>query len=468
MTSPLLAPLANWTAAFRFADVAERTELRLFTIMSDWSSAALAGLGHPLYEKYVAGLLPFADEHGPASVVGQGARRPLAQAAAANAAISHLWEVDDAHRLSTSHPGITVVPAVMALAEAFPDIPLDRIRGAVIVGYEAVLRLGAFLGKEHYALCHTTATAGTFGAAAAAAHMLALDGTQTLSAFGHAGTQAQGLWQLLDDGVSESKGFHAATAVRNGIAAAAMAKAGLQGAGRILEGRRGMLAAWKLAGGDTGWLVPGGELMVDTVTVKNWPTCGQMHSALDCAEAIRAAASPSPGDIVRVGVDVPPACLAIADVKRPSSVSEAKFSTAFCIAAMLAGRRPDFRGLTPALVADSEVQALAEKIELRVDPAFSARFPKERPARVTVTLKDGSAHIEERSFRRGDPEAGWTREELATRTRDVLSLSGRTIDAEGLLDWCGRFADPASRSWAAADLFTFAPPRKRAALECAS
>lgn len=464
MSSPRLKPLADWVARFRFADVADRTELRLFTVLSDWSSALLAGLGHPLCDEYVEALLPFAGERGPSSVAGRRTKSPVAQAAMANAAISHFWEVDDAHRTSTSHPGITVVPTILAIAEAEPDIPLDRIRGAVVVGYEAVLRVGSYLGSEHYAVCHTTATAGTFGAAAAAAHLFGLDAERTLSAFGHAGTQAQGLWQLLDDGASEAKAFHGATAVRNGIAAATMARAGIPGAARILEGRRGMLKAWHLHGGDPDWLIPGDGLMIDTVTVKNWPTCGQMHSALDCADALHADGRVVPDSIAHVVIDVPKACLDIAGVRMPASVDEAKFSAVFCVAAALSGRRPDFRGLTAALVRDPIVRDLATRIELRLDPAFEARFPMERPARVTIRLTDGTERAQERSFRQGDPEAPWTRPALVVRAHDVLSLAGRPLDADGLLACCGRFADPAQGAWSPAELFSFSLPQKQPAV----
>ncbi|WP_102960476.1 MmgE/PrpD family protein [Mangrovicella endophytica] len=456
MSEPDLLPLARWVAAFRYEDVATDTRQRLFTTVADWSSALLAGLGHPLYERYVAALLPFRTEHGPAHVAGQSVPRPLAQAAAANATISHFWEVDDAHRQSTSHPGITVVPAVMALAEAYPDIPLDRVRGAIVAGFEAVLRLGSYLGEPHYAVCHTTATAGTFGAAAASAHMLGLDADATLSAFGHAGTQAQGLWQILDDEVAEAKAFHAATAVRNGLAAAMLAKAGIPGARRVLEGRRGMLRAWHLSGGDRAWLVPDGSLMIHTVTVKNWPTCGQMHSALDCAEALTAAHAFKPADIGSVVVEVPQACLDIAGVETPQTVGQAKFSTAFCIAAVLAGRRPDFRGLNDGLLADAAIRALSGRVTVKLDPAFMARFPRERPARVSVTLSDGRTIVEERSFRRGDPELPWDAAALAERTRDVLALADRPLDAATLMDWCERFADPAATRWSAGELFNLA------------
>lgn len=442
-----LEELAAWVAGFRLdAETAERLGLRLFTTAMDWGGALIAGVGHPLHRRYAAGL----DDggSGPCAVLGSARRRPPVAAAAANAAISHLWEVDDAHRLGMLHPGVAVVPGVIALAEAHPEIPAARVAGAVIVGYEAAIRLGMALGKAHYRVCHSTATAGSFGAAAAASCMLGLDAAATLSAFGHAGTQAAGLWQFLDDGATDSKAFHAAIAVRNGLTAALLARVGLDGARRILEGERGMLAAWGLPPADPAALRPGGPLLIESVTVKAWPTCGHMHTALDCADAV---APRVDGEIAGVVVEVPEVCLQIAGVTDPATVGEAKFSTSFCIAAALSGRRPDIRGLTPGLVQDPSVRALARRIRVVADAGFSARFPQERPARVTVTLADGRVE----SVALDLPRTGLSRPQVIERARDVLSLGAAEIDAERLARWCDGLVrqDP---HWRAAALFDLA------------
>ncbi|SKA38005.1 MmgE/PrpD family protein [Consotaella salsifontis] len=450
---PELAPLTEFVADLPDT-VDQELEARLFATMLDWSSALIAGIGHPYHRDYVSALLsPL--ETGPVRVAGVAGCHPLASAAGANAAISHFWEVDDAHRISTSHPGITVVPAVIGLAQAFPDGARERVRPALIAGFEAVMRVGSHLGSGHYAANHTTATAGCFGAAAAAARYLGLDRQRTLWAFGHAGTQAAGLWQILDDEAFSAKAFHAAAAVRNGLAAALLARAGIPGAVHVLEGARGMRNAWKLDGCDPQWLIPSGRPMLFDVTIKAWPTCGQTHSALDCARAIRGRLQQGAARVRSIVVDVPQAALAIAGVRNPSTVSDAKFSTSFCIAAAIAGRAPDFRGLGPELLADADVRALEQRTQVRHEPAFTARFPQERPARVSVELDDGTVLTEERSFRNGDPEQPWSEPDLIARTCDVLKLAGRSIDGNRLVDWARRFAG-ASGDWSPDELFDIA------------
>jgi 2-methylcitrate dehydratase PrpD len=81
------------------------------------------------------------------------------------------------------------MPVALALAETL-DLSAADLRAAIVAGYEVGLRVGALLGKAHYAVCHVTATAGCFAAAAAASRALGLAAEATLHAFGHAGTQA--------------------------------------------------------------------------------------------------------------------------------------------------------------------------------------------------------------------------------------------------------------------------------------
>ena len=447
-----LWPLAQWIASVpREAD--QRLRERLFATTLDWSTALVAGLGHPLLPTY-RDALSRRGETGPHRVAGEGQTHPLATAATLNAAIGHFWEVDDAHRDSTSHPGITVIPGLIALAEIMPD-RRPHLGAAIVAGFEAILRIGSYLGAGHYAVNHTTATAGTLGAAAGAARFLGLDAKRTLWTLGHAGTQAAGLWQFLDDGATRAKAFHASIAARNGLAAAQLAQAGIEAATHILEGPRGMLASWRLAGGDPAWLQPDGDPMIHSVTIKGWPTCGQTHSALDAARHLAEMLGDDAAAAQSVTVDLPQAALDIASIADPQNVAEAKFSTAFCIAAALRGTPPDFRGLTPELVADPAIRDLARRVELRADPAFNARFPKERPARVTVTLPDGRNRSEERAFRGGDPEAPWSEAQLLQRSRDVLSLAPVALDPQPLIDW-SRALSEGDPDWTPLTLFDFA------------
>src|SRR5215831_10711276 len=87
-------------------------------------------------------------------------------AAQINAAASHTVEMDDLHPTSVLHPAAPIISAAAALAESLDANGPDLI-AAIVAGYEVGIRAGEAVGRTHYNLWHTTATCGTFGAAAA-------------------------------------------------------------------------------------------------------------------------------------------------------------------------------------------------------------------------------------------------------------------------------------------------------------
>ena len=337
------------------------------------------------------------------------------------------------------HPGITVFPAVAGLTEQL-DLPAEIMRPAVVAGYEVGLRIGALLGKEHYATCQTTATAGCFAAAAAASRALGLDAERTLWAFGHAGTQAAGLWQFLDDGAEAAKAFHPAMATRSGISAALLAKEGIPGATRVLEGPRGMLRAWKIDADATHLIGVGEEppRLLET-TIKCWPACGQMHTSLDCVRDILEETPLKAADIAAVLVEGPQPQIAVADRRNPAGFAEAKFSTRFCVAFLICEGSLTFSNFGPDAVKRIDVRNLAQRIEVREDPAFTARFPAEGPARVTIELNNGQLLKTERSHRRGDPQAPLTFDQLVSRFESIAAATSVAV-RENIITQAAAFA----------------------------
>src|ERR1039458_9145348 len=101
-------------------------------------------------------------------------------AAMVNAAASHFAEQDDVHNGSVFHPGTVVFPPALAIAQTLGSSGRDLLTAAV-AGYETGIRVGEFLGRSHYKVFHTTGTAGTIAAAAAAGNLLRLTPEQMLN-----------------------------------------------------------------------------------------------------------------------------------------------------------------------------------------------------------------------------------------------------------------------------------------------
>ena len=262
-----------------------------------------------------------------------GARQDLEGRVFLAAALSHITETDDLHRSSVTHPGCVVIPTALLLTRETGGTGAQAL-GAVLAGYEAVLRVGEALGEEHYRIFHNTATAGVFGSAAAACAVLDLDEDAWVWALGNAGTQASGLWQFSED-ASMSKHLHAGSAATAGLRAALLAARGFTGPSEILEGRKGFFRALcpdpvpeAITAEAPGWKLP-------ETSMKPYPCCRHTHPAVDAAlELRRSLRGPVEGDltpdrVASIEIRTYPAALDLTDRPRPTTPYAATFEKAY-------------------------------------------------------------------------------------------------------------------------------------------
>ncbi len=121
-----------------------------------------------------------------ASVLGRAGRLPVASAAIVNGAASHALDFDDVNLAMPGHPSVAILPALLALAEERGSSGADVLT-AFVAGYELQCRVGRTIAPGHYDGLgfHATATVGSFGAAAACAHLLGLDARSVRSRTGY-------------------------------------------------------------------------------------------------------------------------------------------------------------------------------------------------------------------------------------------------------------------------------------------
>lgn len=417
------------------------TRERLAQALMDWATAGQAALDLPAAATMRSLAMEAAPGDGPSRVFGGMRANPMA-AAFANAAIAHLREIDDAHRAAMLHPGVVAVTPVLALAAA-NALTHAQVARAIIAGYEVALRLGEALGTGHAALFHSTATAGAVGAAAAAGMALGLDAGRMHHALGIAATQAAGLWQLVDDGAHESKSLHPAFAVRNGMAAACAARAGMPGAQAFFTGRRGMYAA--LSGDGPMDAVDGGldaPARLHTATIKAWPACAMLFTPLDAARALMVEHGITAADVQALRIEVFPHALKIAGVHWPTKPAQASFCLRYVLAVLLSKGWLGIADTQAPRYGDPALRALADGMTVVASDEFQKAFPHRRPARVTATLRDGRQISAYRELRRGDPEDPYTWAGLQQRMRDFVPAMDDAA-AASVAACCEAFTDPA-------------------------
>lgn len=365
--------LARYVAELRFADLPPEVVARAERLILDFfGNVARGGVeteSSPAIRAMVA-RLGFGGE-GPCTVVGD--RRTYGPAAAAllNGAFGHSLDFDDTHAASSLHPSAPVVPAALAAAE-ITGADGSAFVASIIAGYEVCCRLGLALDPtRHYARgFHPTATAGTFGAAAAAGRLLGLDAEGIACAFGVAASQAAGSLQFLVNG-AWNKRYQVGAAAMNGLAAAVLAAEGFKGAAAALEGVHGFLKGYS-DGADPAVVTRGLGQEFETMRIglKPYPSCRYTHAALDGLLALRARHGLGAGDIdsVRIGLHRNGITLTaepIAEKRRARTVVAGQFSMPFTAAVALDQGRfgwDDYRRL-----GDPILDALADRIEVHAD-----------------------------------------------------------------------------------------------------
>ncbi|HEY2018154.1 MAG TPA: MmgE/PrpD family protein [Bryobacteraceae bacterium] len=417
---PVTRQLAEMLASTVYDDLPPQAIADTRRSVLDWLGSALAGSAEPparMARHVVAGLGTSSE----ATVFG-GGRASAAGAALANGVASHILELDDVHKGSTLHPGAPIIPAALAVAEReHADGPSFLL--AVALGYEAALRIGEAVNPSHYRFWHPTGTAATFGAATAAGSLLKLNAAQMLDALGSAGTQAAGLWEFNADGAM-SKHLHPGKAAFNGILAADLARAGFTGASRILEGDRGFFRATS-SGHDATRITDGlgRRWKISENCYKLHSCCGHTHTAIDAALELRAAVR---APIAGIHIETYGPGFEIVKEMNPRSPYQAKFSIAYCVATALTEGRVGLEQFpadrfTIEGVATPEIASLLRRTRVTVEDDLTAKYPAAWPARLTLTLENGTALRGAADFPRGNPENPVSTAELEDK---FLSLVG--------------------------------------------
>jgi len=408
--------LAEFASSVSYRSLPEEVVDRVGLLFADWLASALGGAAEAP-GRIAARVARRLGGHPESTVLGYGERVSCFAAALANGIMSHILELDDVHKKSVTHPGAAVFPAALAVWEVVGGGG-ERLVEAAVAGYELVARVGEAAGRSHYEIWHTTATAGTFGAAAAAGRLLDLSPEEMAWALGSAGTSASGLWEFLEQGAM-SKHLHAGKAAALGVLSAMLAEEGFTGSTTILEGRRGFLRATSRQPSLKPLVEGLGEgYKVMEVSIKPYASCRHTHSAIDAALKLREEVDVR--EIAEVKVEVYSDALKIAGNPSPKTPYEAKFSVSYCVAAALLYGRAGIHEFTAEKLRSRELRSLMRKVKAEASSELDRMYPEKWPARVTV-YTEGSSCSAQVDYPLGDPENPVSRQQLERKFRELAS-----------------------------------------------
>ncbi len=427
MTTPHLSKaLATFASELKIGDIPDEVIARTEDLLVDWFGSAIAGKGSRPVEtitQFAQSMGGFNATHpGPAVILINRTNSSPFLAALANAAASHVAEQDDVHNGSVFHPATVVFPAALATAQSIGASGEDLLVAAV-AGYEVGIRVGEFLGRSHYKIFHTTGTAGTLAAAAAVGHLLKLNPTQMLHAFGSAGTQSAGLWEFLRD-AADSKQLHTAHAASTGLMSAYLAQSGFTGAEHILEGKQG-LAAGMSSDADPSKLTDrlGSRWTIAETSFKYHASCRHTHPAADALLQVMLAHHLQPSDITKVETLVHQGAIdVLGPVTDPATVHQSKFSMGTVLALIA---HYQFAGLQEfdQHFHDKAICAFRDRVTMTLDPEVDGAYPQRWIGKVKVYLNNGEVLEGRVDEPKGDPGNTLSRAEITDKAMRLAAFS---------------------------------------------
>ena len=426
--------LAEFVARLRYEDLPQAVVDQACRILVDTVGCAISAWAEDPAKARIA--LEIARLYGSdngASVIGiAGVKSQPAFAALANGILVNAADNDDTHKRALLHTGSVVVPPALALAQT------ERLSGrdlilALVAGYEVAVRVGMAVMPTHYRFWHSTATNGTFGAAASAAKALKLDADGVQRALGLAGTQAAGLNTFFESG-DMTKSIHPGKAAFNGILSAQLAQLGATSPPSILEHPKGYLNAYstdpkpqKLVDGlGTSW-----EILQNGF--KYFPTILASHSPIQATLAIVQKHSIDPAQIARITNETYNTVKTHFSNKDVSTVMAARVSVPYCIAIAAIDGKLTQAQFSPARINDPLVRQVLGNTEVIADAELNKLYPDKFPARVTITLKNGTSFQETVLFPKGDPQDPLSAAELEAKFRDNVAAMLSPARADKLL-----------------------------------
>jgi len=428
-TAIQIHPLATFAAQLRWDDVPEPVQRKAEDLWVDWFGSVLAGQN----ARPVHSIARFALSQGPASgpceVVGQSTTTSPMMAALANAAAAHVAEQDDVHNGSVFHPAAVVFPPALAVAQSL-GASGAQLMAACVAGYEVGIRVGEFLGRSHYRIFHTTATAGTLAAAAAVGHLLGLTPAQMQHAFGSAGTQSAGLWEFLRT-AADSKQLHTAHAAAAGLMAAYLAQDGFTGAQDIFTGPQG-LAAGMSTDAHPAKLSDGlGTRWATAETSFKWhASCRHTHPAADALLQVMQDNHLQPTDLAQVTCHVHQGAIdVLGPVVQPSTVHQSKFSMGTVLALAARFGHAGLTEFDSHFLAPDTV-ALREKVRMVLDTEVDTAYPQRWIGKVTVQTTDGRTLHGRVDEPKGDPGNSLSRQEITDKALRLAAYGSQVPAAQ--------------------------------------
>jgi 2-methylcitrate dehydratase PrpD len=371
------------------------------------------------------------------------------EAAFANGVLAHSDETDDSHGPSRSHPGVSVVPAALAVGEQFGISGTQFLR-AVTLGYDVGPRVTMSMGGPAYQAATHRSTHGTvavFGAGAAAGCAASLNKQQMRFLLDYTAQQTSGIGAWARDAEHMEKAFlFGGKPAAGAVTTAMLIRSGWTGVDDIFSGPDNFFDAYAprengVMKADSAQLVEklGERYEITRTNIKKWTVGSPIQAPLDALVGFFQKRSFTADDVQKVVVRI-----ASDEANTVSNREMPDICMQHMIAIMLLDKTATFASAhDKARMQDPPVLRQRAKVEVVADPRIDARRPR-REAIVELTLVDGTQLSEWVRDVRGTAENPMTRDEVVDKARDLIApvlgaaacstLIGKLLSLETLRD----------------------------------
>jgi 2-methylcitrate dehydratase PrpD len=431
--------LAEYAAALRYEDLPEAVVQRAKECIADTVAAGICGAAMP-WSRIV---IDYAERTGPGGkcrILGRdGPAVQAPSAALANGALAHAFELDSLTRPGAgAHPGATVVPPALAIAQE-RGADGRALIAAFVAGNEVMIRIGRATGHTNEARgFHAPGTTGPFGGAVAAGHLLGLSTAAMTNALGIAGSLCGGLLEFARGDGGMVKRLHLGRASEAGVLAASLAAAGFEGPRTVLEGEFGFLKVfctrWDEADLTRGL---GETYVVSTTVLKRYPCHATAHAAVRAARDLQAEHGFTGAAVEAITVTGTQRMIERHNILEPADLMLAQYSIPFSLALALYREARDPESWDETALADPQIRALARRV--RLVPELGGEHGG-MASTVTITLADGlrlEGHAENGMLEQGELADKFSRLTRAALGEHAPALYERLqhLEDEKSLDW---------------------------------
>jgi 2-methylcitrate dehydratase PrpD len=386
--------LVGFVSGLRFDALSHEIRHYARRHLMDTVGVMIAGAGGEVATRAEA-MLAAVRPAGSVTVPGRARCADLLDAAYLGGTAAHGIELDDGYRQGSVHPGCTVVPALLALAQGRKserNANGKALIEAMVAGYETVTAIGRACHPDlRQRGFHPTGAVAVLGAAMAAGKLRGLSVRRLADALGLAASSASGLFAFVNGG-ADIKRLHAGHAAREGLQAALLAELGVEGPPHVIEARDGFMQAF--AFGRAGRaraieLPPAVPFGITDCYIKPYPCCRHIQPAVEALIGLIEDEKIATEDISRVDTATYRIAAEHAETGWDDFAS-AQLSFPYLMALALKFRAIKLAHFGEQHRRDPALAALAAKIHVTAPPAIDRLYPQLRPARVTVATARGT------------------------------------------------------------------------------